>query len=114
MVHFLGEGFFSFFLSSGPNFALEAYIRHSQPKTKFVLHGAGEVPDLRSHGQRMERGKTYNVMASVSQMDTDEGAMTLESERRNCLAEKERELQIFANYTQVSEVKTECKPISTN
>ncbi len=88
-------------ICSGPTFPLELYLQHSQEKAKFFIHAGVEIPDL-INGQELQKGKTYTLMVTISQLETDVEAMaSLSPEKRNCLAGHERDSKIFRNYTQV-------------
>ncbi len=89
-------------LPSGPSYPLEIYIDNDFGKGLFSVHSSNEIPDL-LNGQEMLKGKTYEIMVTMTQWETDIDAMTsLSPERRNCWAEHERSSKIYQNYRQVN------------
>ncbi len=113
-------------INAGQSFSFEFFIRHTpygyqyRGDVKYVvvpqahdvllsIHDPGHIPNLKSEGIVIKPGMSYEIRFSPTVTVTDQSALMLDKETRNCRSKDENdELMLFKYYSQ-SACLFECK-----
>ncbi len=69
--------------------------------TQLAVHNPSTVPNMRSEVIRLLPGFLYDISVVPSAVETDDSALNLSPERRNCLSRSESDgLKVFEAYSQ--------------